>query len=108
VRVEAADDALLYQVYGRQFPLDERRAAVIEDLPKDGAFGELGRLWVQGQAPGAAAGSPPSTWREWPLGALGAEERDLLARIAESIRLQLIHTIEYRHALANPTSADER
>ena len=47
---------LLYHFYGRQFPLDDRRVAVIEDLPKDGAFGELGRLWVLGQ----------TGWREWP------------------------------------------
>jgi len=114
VRVEAAGDdaggageALLYHVYGRQFPLDERRTAVIEDLPKEGAFGELGRLWVQGQAPSATTGAAAG-WHEWPPSALGAEERDLLGRIGESIRLQLIHTIDYRHALANPTSADER
>jgi serine protease Do len=100
VRVDAADQNLLYHIYGRQFPLDERRAAVLEDLPKEGAFGELGRFWVQGQA---GVG-----WREWPPAALGADERDLLARVAESIRLQVLHTIDYRHALANPASADER
>jgi hypothetical protein len=98
VRAESADSVLLYHVYGRQFPLDDRRVAVIEDLPKEGAFGELGRLWVQG-----AAG-----WREWPPASLGADERDLLARVADSIRLQVLHTVDYRRALANPASADER
>ena len=36
VRAEVgdADGALLYHVYGRQFPLDNRRVAVLEDLPK--------------------------------------------------------------------------
>src|SRR5450432_402013 len=29
VRIDVADEALLYHIYGRQFPLDERRAAVI-------------------------------------------------------------------------------
>jgi len=107
VRVEASDDVLLYHVYGRQFPLDERRSAVIEDLPKDAAFGEIGRVWVQGQlTEGKAQGT--MSWHEWPLGALGAEERDLLVRVTESIRLQLLHTIDYRHALANPSVADER
>jgi hypothetical protein len=107
VRVEASDDLLLYHVYGRQFPLDERRSAVIEDLPKEGAFGEIGRVWVQGQmTEGKAQGT--MSWHEWPLAALGADERDLLTRVTESIRLQLLHTIDYRHALNNPGVADER
>jgi serine protease Do len=106
VRVDDDDGTLLYHVYGRQFPLDERRAAVIEDLPKDGAFGELGRVWVQGQQGSQTAA--PGTWHEWPRAALGADERELLARVTESIRLQVIHTIDYRHALANPASPDER
>lgn len=98
VRAEATDSTLLYHVYGRQFPLDDRRVAVLEDLPKGGAFGELGRLWVQG-----ATG-----WREWPPAALGVDERDLVQRVGDSIRLQVLHTLDYRHALANPASADER
>jgi serine protease Do len=98
VRVEVADNALLYHIYGRQFPLDDRRAMVLEDLPREDIFGELGRLWVQGQ----------TGWREWPPASLGADERDLLARVGDSIRLQILHTIDYRHALANPASADER
>jgi S1-C subfamily serine protease len=98
VRAEAADGVLLYHLYGRQFPLDDRRIAVLEDLPKDGTFGELGRLWVPGS----------TGWRVWPRAALGADERDLLARVGDSIRLQILHTIDYRRALANPASADER
>jgi serine protease Do len=107
VRIDVSDEVLLYHVYGRQFPLDERRAAVIEDLPKEGAFGELGHVWVQGQqAEGKGQGG--TNWREWPLAALGADERDLLTRVTESIRLQIIHTIDYRHALANPAMSEER
>jgi len=99
VRAEmSGDGALLYHVYGRQFPLDDRRLVVVEDLPKTAAFGELGRLWVLG----------PTGWREWPPSALGADERDLLARVGDTIRLQVLHTLDYRHALANPGSPDER
>jgi serine protease Do len=98
VRAEPADGTLLYHVYGRQFPLDDRPVVVLEDLPREDTFGELGRLWVQGQ----------TGWREWPRTALGTDERDLLARVGDSIRLQMLHTIDYRHALANPASADER
>jgi serine protease Do len=112
VRAEMTETgSLLYHVYGRQFPLDDRRVAVIEDLPKPppiaqtpksapvaGGFGDLGRLWVLGGA----------GWREWPPSALGADEHDLVARVADSIRLQILHTFDYRRALANPGSPDER
>ena len=101
MHAEVADDALLYQIYSRQFPLDDRRVVVIEDRPDEkgtGAFGTLGRLWVLS----------PTGWREWPQGALGADERDLLAHVADSLRLQILHTVDYRRALANPSSADER
>jgi hypothetical protein len=50
----------------------------------------------------------PTAWREWPLSALGSDERDLVARVGESIRLQILHTVDYRHALANPGSVEER
>lgn len=98
VRVDDSDDAFLYHVYGRQFPVDDRRVAVIEDASRDDAFGEIGRLWV-----GGAAG-----WREWRPGALGTDEHDLVTRVGDSIRLQVLHTIDFRRALANPASADER
>jgi S1-C subfamily serine protease len=98
MHAEMSDDALLYQIYSRQFPLDDRRVVVIEDRPKDGAFGELGRLWVLSS----------TGWREWPQAEIGAEERDLLVRVTESLRLQVLHTIDYRKALSNPGSADER
>jgi serine protease Do len=99
VRVEVNDGVLMYHLYGRQFPLDDRRIVVIEDLvAKTAAFGEAGRLWVLGQ----------TGWREWPPAALGTDERDLVMRVVDSIRVQMLHTLDYRHALANPSSADER
>lgn len=98
VRAESTGPALLYHFYGRQFPLDDRRVAVIEDLRKDGAFGELGRLWVLGS----------NGWREWRPSALGADERDLLSRVTDSVRLQVLHTIDFRKALTNPGSPDDR
>jgi hypothetical protein len=97
-RVELADASLLYHLYGRQFPLDDRRFVVIEDLAKPAAFGEMGRLWVLG----------PTGWREWPPGALGTDERELLGRVVDSIRLQMVHTLDYRRALANPSVPEER
>ncbi len=98
VRAESSGNTLLYHLFGRQFPLDDRRVAVLEDLPRAGAFGELGRLWVWGS----------TGWRQWPPASLGTDERDLMARVGDSIRLQLLHTIDYRRALGNPGSSEER
>jgi serine protease Do len=98
VRAEQTDAALLYHLHGRQFPLDDRRIVIIEDLAKPAAFGDMGRLWVLG----------PTGWREWPPTALGTDERELLGRVIDSIRLQMVHTLDYRRALANPGSAEER
>src|SRR5450432_217922 len=72
-----SDDTLLYQIFSRQFPLDDRRVVVIEDKPPtdkaDGTFGELGKLWVLS----------PTGWREWPPSALGADEHELLLHVAD-------------------------
>jgi S1-C subfamily serine protease len=104
IRVEDHEGILAYHFYGKQFPLDDRRALVIEDLPKEGTFGEVGRLFVPG--PSIATGTGP--WRAWPPPALGSDERDLVARTVDSLRVQVQHALDYRHALANPSSADDR
>jgi hypothetical protein len=106
MRAELRDQAIIYHVYGKQFPLDDRRALVIEDLPppKEGAFGEVGRLFV----PTAAVGTAPVLWRAWPQSALGIEERDLVARATDSIRAQLLRTLDYRRTLGNQASAEDR
>jgi len=102
---EAGAGTLLYHIYTRQFPLDDRRSLVLEDLPKEGAFGEVGRMFV----PAAAAAVPPATpWRAWPPSALGVEERELLGRAVDSIRVQVLRATDYRKTLTNLSSADER
>ena len=90
---------LLYHFYGRQFPLDDRRVAVIEDLPKEGAFGELGRLWVLGQ----------TGWREWPPAGAG-HGRARPARPGRRTRFacRSCTRVDYRQRAGNPSSADER
>ena len=99
MRVEINDGVLLYHLYGRQFPLDDRRIVVIEDLPQ-------GRRRSASSGGCGCWGRPG--WREWPPARLGTDERDLVARVVDTIRLQMLHTLDYRHALANPSSADER
>lgn len=104
LRVEAKDQELIYHAYGKQFPLDDRRVLVIEDIPRAGAFGEVGRLFV----PEAAPGPGPIAWRAWPPSALGVEERELLTRTVDSIHAQILRALDYRAALANLSSAENR
>jgi S1-C subfamily serine protease len=107
VHVEESDGLLLYHLYGKQFPLDDRRALVIEDLAEEESFGEVGRLFVPASA-GAKPDGGAAPWRAWPRAALGAEERDLLTRSVDAIRLQLLRTMEYRRTMSNTASADDR
>src|SRR5262249_9504057 len=80
VRAEVADGALLYHIYGRQFPLDDRRARGIEDLPPPqaqggrgggGAWARSGACGCRGRSAGASGRSPRSAptsttcWRAW-------------------------------------------
>jgi len=102
-RAEARDSTLVYHLYGKQFPLDDRRAIVLEDVPKEGAFGEVGRLFVP-----ETSGTGPAVWRAWPPSALGVDERELLTRAVDSIHAQVLRALDYRAALANLASADSR
>jgi serine protease Do len=104
VRVEGRAGILTYHFYGKQFPLDDRRVLVIEDLPKGASFGDVGRLFV----PGPSSASGLGSWRAWPSLALGADERDLVARVVDSLRVQVQHTLDYRRALSNPGSPEDR
>ena len=58
VRVEINDGALLYHLYGRQFPLDDRRVAVIEDLPKTGGVRRARPAVGAGTDAAGASGRP--------------------------------------------------
>lgn len=89
---------LRYHVYGRSFPLDARRTAVLDDLPAEGGFGELGRLAVHGEG----------TWRELTVANLGDDERDLLRRMVETFRLHMLWVLEYRRVIAGQTPEDRR
>lgn len=98
VMVEPLPERFRYHVYGRQFPVDDRRALVLEDeLGADGVP-TLRRLWVRG----------PGGLRPWDSGALGADEQELLTRVGAALRNQLLHTLEHRAALAAGDKPDAR
>ncbi len=98
VLVERTANSLRYHVYGREFPVDERRVAVIEDRPSAKSFGELGRLLVHGDG----------GWREAGQGRLGEDDRDLLARVVDALRLHMLRVLEYRRLVERGDSADDR
>jgi hypothetical protein len=96
--VERADGNLRYHLYGRGFPMDDRRVAVIEDRPVARGFGEVAVLLVRGE-PG---------WRASSLKTLGEEDRDLLGRAIDALRMHVMRVLEYRRLLDGGDSLDER
>ncbi|HEY4184489.1 MAG TPA: serine protease, partial [Polyangia bacterium] len=103
-RAEARGKVLVYHLYGKQFPLDDRRMLVLEDLPKDGAFGEVGRMYV----PESTNAAGPALWRAWPQSALGVDEHELITRTVDSIHALVLRALDYRATLANLSSAEDR
>ncbi len=95
VRAEAADGVLLYHVYGRQFPLDDRRVGGHRG-PAQGGRVRRARPAVGASARPAGASGRPRRWA--PTSAI------CWLASPDSIRLQVLHTIDYRRALANPGS----
>ena len=61
-------------------------------------FGELGGLLVRGEG----------GWRASSLNTLGEEDRDLLARSADALRLHVLKVLEYRRLLDGGETLDER
>ena len=99
VLVERAEGLLRYHLYGRDFPVDDRRMAILEDRPSGERFGELGRLLVRGEA----------GWRASRPAMLGEDERDLLGRLADSLRLHMLNVLEHRRLVASDqNSSDDR
>jgi serine protease Do len=98
VLVERAPDSLRYHLYGRDFPIDERRVAVLEDKPSSKSFGELGRLLVHGEG----------GWREAGQARLGEDDRDLLGRVADGLRLHMLRVLEHRRLLERAETMEDR
>jgi hypothetical protein len=103
VIADRSDESLLYHFYGREFPVDDRRLLTLEDRPPaSGApanvFGEVGRVWVRAE----------SGMREWRQSDLGADEKDLLVRATEALRVHISRVLNYRRALSAQSSAEER
>jgi serine protease Do len=98
VLVQSTGESLYYHVYGRDFPIDDRRLAVLEDRAVAGGFGEIARIWVRGE----------SGLHPWNQAELGADERDLVVRLGEALRQQMQWVLTYRKSLAGQSVPEER
>ncbi len=93
-----ADGALVFELYGRDFPRKVAPLLVLEDLlPADGTdFGDLGRVWF-----GNERGLKERARRE-----LEAETQQQLSRVLDALRRDAVAAFNYREAL--PTASDSR
>jgi serine protease Do len=91
-------DSVYYHVYGRDFPMDDRRIAVLEDRPGADGVGQVKRVWARGE----------TGLREWASSELGADERDLLVRVDDAIQTQMLEVMAYRRSLQPQSLPDER
>jgi hypothetical protein len=98
VVVAKTGESLRYHLYGRGFPMDDRRVAVLEDRPSPSRFGELGNLLVRGEV----------GWRDSSPRTLGEEDRDLLGRATDALRLHVLKVLEYRRLIEGGETLDER
>ncbi len=94
------DGALVFELMGRDFPLQSVPALVIEDLPSKpgGGFGAAGRIWA-GNRQGL---------REIDRGALDADTQGQLARLHEALRRDALLAVSYRAAVRAGMSSRER
>jgi hypothetical protein len=86
-----ADGALVFALFGADFPRSTRPLLVVEDLAVAGQFGALGAVYT-GQPGGLV-----------PLAALGADDRALIAHTLDALRRDALATFELRDTPA-PTS----
>jgi serine protease Do len=86
-----ADGALVFALFGADFPRSTRPLLVVEDLAAAGQFGALGAIYT-GQPGGLV-----------PVASIGADDRALIAHTLDALRRDALATFELRDAPA-PTS----
>lgn len=96
--VESKAPVLRYHLFGRKFPLDDRRLGILDDRPTPGGFGVLGPLWIRGDG----------GFRTVETGSLGEDDQDLTARLMDAVRTHVARGLDYRRALSGQGTADER
>jgi|SRR5579871_1149473 len=95
--VRSSGDALWFEVYSRGFPLHDERVLIVEDLPKAGAFGEVGRVFV-GNRRGLRAWTP----------AADADGSATLQRIVARLRADAVAAARWRAVDAGSRAGERR
>ncbi len=98
VGVETSQGGFLYHVYEHDFPIDDRRMAILQDDGGSGIGTANSGLWVRGE----------SGWRHWPSVGLGPDDRDLLDRVTDAMRMHMMRIADYRHAVSAASRPEER
>jgi len=85
VRVRA-DNALVFEVYPREFPRRTTPMVAFEDLPFAGGFGQVGRIWFGGDA----------GLRGYRMSELDAEAQATLTHLVEALRRDALAFFDWR------------
>jgi hypothetical protein len=95
-----ADGALVYEIFGKDFPLKAHPVVVLEDLPPMGsdAFGELGRVWF-----GSSTGLKVYARSE-----LDGDSQAQVARVLELVRHDALTAFAYRSNVHTAPMTRER
>jgi S1-C subfamily serine protease len=82
------DGALVYEVFGREFPLRANPVVVLEDLPPIGsdAFGDLGRIWFGG----------PNGLKLYGRAELDGDAQAQVGRLLDLLRHDALNAFAYR------------
>ena len=92
------DEALVFEVFSRDFPFQNIPMFAFEDLASDGSsFGELGRIWL-----GSDTGMKTFTRSQ-----LDADAQAQVAKMVEAIRRDALAFLSYRGLLRTETSSRE-
>jgi serine protease Do len=87
------DQALVFQVYPREFPRRTTPLVAFEDLPFAGGFGQVGRIWFGGDA----------GLRGYRMTELDAEAQATLTHLVEAMRRDSLAFFDWRKRAREPS-----
>lgn len=86
VRLHAVGRGLLFEIFSKRFPLDDRRVALILDAHGEGGAGKLQRVWFGGER----------GFRSYAADALDAETAGVVGRVLQRLYEVANSTLSYR------------
>ncbi len=93
-----SDDALVFELFGKDFPLVARPALVVEDLPHADGFGELGRVFF----------GNPRGLKVFARGDLDADTQAQVQKTLDALRSDALAAFAYRAAAGSAEASRER